>query len=83
MKFMSTLTFFSFPFQYMFVAKGRAPLEPYYGRHIGPFMEFAHKIKVQLENRNYVKMLYTHCRLLLSPTKKNLCEHNNSDINLY
>lgn len=38
----------SFPlFQNMLLAKGRAPLEPYYGRYIGPFTEFAHKIKVE------------------------------------
>lgn len=35
----------------MFIAKGRAPLEPYYGRYIGPFTEFAHKIKVQLNGK--------------------------------
>lgn len=44
---MMILTFFSF--QNTFSAKGRAPLEPYYGRYIGPFTEFAHKIKVQLK----------------------------------
>lgn len=29
-----------------FTANGRAPIEPYFGRLIGPFVEFAHHIKV-------------------------------------
>lgn len=33
---------------FLFLANGRAPLEPYYGRYIGNFTEFAHKIKVNL-----------------------------------
>lgn len=35
-------------FPNLLLAKGRAPLEPYYGRYIGPFTEFAHKIKVKI-----------------------------------
>lgn len=38
----SQISYFHFPI----AANGRAPLEPYYGRYIGNFTEFAHKIKV-------------------------------------
>lgn len=31
-----------------FTVNSRAPLEPYYGRYIGPFTEFGHKIKVTI-----------------------------------
>lgn len=41
---------------FLFLANGRAPLEPYYGRLIGPFTEFAHKIKVHC---------YWYCSLFL------------------
>lgn len=37
----------------MFTAKARAPLEPYYGRYIGPFTEFAHKIKVSSKKKPF------------------------------
>lgn len=37
--------FFLFVSNFHLTANGRAPLEPYYGRYIGNFTEFAHKIK--------------------------------------
>lgn len=37
-----------FIMSFILTANGRAPLEPYYGRYIGNFTEFAHKIMVRL-----------------------------------
>lgn len=39
---------------FLLPANGRAPLEPYYGRYIGNFTEFAHKIKVCLSLDYYI-----------------------------
>lgn len=37
-----------FIMSFILTANGRAPLEPYYGRYIGNFTEFAHKIMVRV-----------------------------------
>lgn len=43
---------FIFPFASNVAVNSRAPLEPYYGRYIGPFVEFGHKIKVSRHFEN-------------------------------
>lgn len=44
---------------FLIPADGRAPPEPYYGRFIGQFTNFAHGIKVSCHRLRDIYLLYT------------------------
>lgn len=65
---------FNLDLRFLFnVANGRAPLEPYYGRFIGNFTEFAHKIKVHISLLHCLVRFYQQIQYKTSGNYVSVC----------